>query len=116
VFQVPELLPADVLAKMHAPLEARADKDVPEVDRTTWHEADGFIFAAPTRFGSMAAQFKLFLDGNSHLWSSGGLVGKPFGFFTSTATQSGGQETTILTALTVTSHLGEPRHRSAALG
>lgn len=58
-------------------------------------EADGFVFGFPTRFGSPAAQFKAFFDATGQHWQKGSLFGKPFGVFTSTATQNGGQETTV---------------------
>lgn len=81
-------------------------KDVPEVDRDTFVEADGFVFGLPTRFGLMAAQMKTFFDSTGKHWSSGALVGKPAGTFFSTATQGGGQETTALTAVTQFTHHG----------
>lgn len=58
VFRVPETLPEEVLAKMHAS-GLKHNEGVPEVDRATWHEADGFIFAFPTRFGGPPAQIKV---------------------------------------------------------
>jgi len=56
--------------------------------------ADGFLFGFPTRFGCMAAEFKAFFDTTGGLWRSQSLSGKPAGFFYSTASQGGGQETT----------------------
>ncbi len=80
--------------------EAVAD-DVPadgppyvEVDELA--ACDGLVLGSPTRFGNMAAPLKYFLDGTSGLWLSGGLVDRPFGVFTSTASMHGGQETTLL--------------------
>ena len=61
-------------------------------------EADGFVFGFPTRFGMMAAQMKSFFDTTGQLWQAGALHGKPASMFTSTASQGGGQETTIMTA------------------
>jgi NAD(P)H dehydrogenase (quinone) len=58
-------------------------------------EADAVIFGTPTRFGNMTGQMRNFLDQTGALWASGGLVGKVGSVFTSTATQHGGQETTI---------------------
>ncbi len=58
---------------------------------------DGLLLGSPTRFGNMAAPLKYFLDGTSGLWMQGGLAGKPFGVFTSTASLHGGQEITLLT-------------------
>lgn len=94
--QVPETLPDEVLQKMGA-LEAR--KAFSEVALATVDElagADAIIFGTPTRFGVMSAQMKSFLDATGKLWMSGGLVGKVGSAFTSTGTQHGGQESTIL--------------------
>ena len=62
-------------------------------------QADGFIFGFPTRFGMMCAQMKSVIDATGQHWFQGALAGKPVSFFTSTAQQGGGQETTILTSL-----------------
>jgi len=59
-------------------------------------ECAGLALGSPTRFGNMAAPLKYFFDGTGDLWASGGLIGKPFGVFTSTASLHGGQETTLL--------------------
>ncbi len=61
---------------------------------------------SPTRFGNMAAPLKHFLDGTGALWASGALVGKPAAVFTSTATQHGGQESTLLSMLLPLLHHG----------
>jgi NAD(P)H dehydrogenase (quinone) len=90
---------------MHAK-DLSHNRDVPLVDRETWHLADGFIFACPTRFGMMAAQMKAFFDSLGQLWQAGGLVGKPAGWISGTGTQNGGQETTIFTSITQLVHLG----------
>ena len=66
----------------------------------------GMALGSPTRFGNMAAPLKYFLDGTSSLWLSGGLVGKPAGVFTSTASLHGGQETTLLSMLLPLLHHG----------
>ncbi|KAL3159348.1 hypothetical protein ABBQ32_011299 [Trebouxia sp. C0010 RCD-2024] len=95
VLQVPETLPEGVLQKMHAPPKP----DVPTVDVHDLPTADGFVFAFPTRYGIAPAQFKAFMDATGQLWQSGALVGKPVTFITSTASQGGGQEATILTSL-----------------
>ena len=79
---------------------------VPTVDRENFHEADGFIFGVPTRFGTPAAQMKAFLDSTGGQWSTGALVGKPAGTFFSTATLAGGQETTALTMIPYMVHMG----------
>ena len=66
----------------------------------------GLALGSPTRFGNMAAPLKFFLDGSSSLWLSGGLVGKPAGVFTSTASLHGGQESTLLSMLLPLLHHG----------
>ncbi|MBS7663333.1 NAD(P)H:quinone oxidoreductase [Pseudomonas lalucatii] len=66
----------------------------------------GLALGSPTRFGNMAAPLKYFLDGTSSLWLSGGLVGRPAGVFTSTASLHGGQETTLLSMLLPLMHHG----------
>ncbi|MCG5515698.1 MULTISPECIES: NAD(P)H:quinone oxidoreductase [Ectothiorhodospira] len=67
---------------------------------------DGAAFGTPTRFGNMAAPLKYFLDQTSNLWFAGNLAGKPAGVFTSTATQHGGQESTLLSMITPLLHHG----------
>lgn len=66
----------------------------------------GLALGSPTRFGNMAAPLKYFIDGTSSLWLSGGLVGKPAGVFTSTASLHGGQETTLLSMMLPLLHHG----------
>lgn len=90
LWQVPETLPAEVLAKLGAPQKS----DVPTISPDELPEADGLIFGFPTRFGMMAAQFKAFFDATGGLWRTQALAGKPAGFFYSTGSQGGGQETT----------------------
>lgn len=82
------------------------NEGVPEVDRATFHEADGFLFGIPTRFGSASAQMRSFLDSTSQQWSTGALVGKPAGTFFSTGTVAGGQETTAVSMLSYFAHQG----------
>ena len=104
--QVPETLPPEVLEKMGA-VEAQkqwAGVHVATVEELA--EADGILFGTPTRFGNMCGQMKQFLDSTGGLWMKGALVGKPGGVFTSTATQHGGQESTILTFHAVLLHQG----------
>jgi NAD(P)H dehydrogenase (quinone) len=67
---------------------------------------DAVVFGSPTRFGNMTAQMKAFLDQAGQLWLKGALVGKVGSVFTSSATQHGGQESTILTFHPVLLHLG----------
>jgi NAD(P)H dehydrogenase (quinone) len=83
--------------------------NIPEVPVCTVDElasADAIIFGAPTRFGNMCGQMRQFLDGTGGLWSTGALVGKVGSVFTSTATQHGGQESTILSFHTTLLHQG----------
>lgn len=97
--QVPETLPDATLEKMGALEAQKVMKDIPvcsiqEVDELA--TADAIIFGTPTRFGNMCGQMRQFLDATGGLWSQGKLVGKVGSVFTSTATQHGGQESTIL--------------------
>lgn len=106
LLRVEETLPDDVLEKMGA-LDAQkafANVKAAEVDDLTNY--DGFIFAFPTRFGNMAAQFSTFLAGSGQLWQSGDLIGKPFGLFAGSATQHSGQESTLLTSMIPFIHHG----------
>ena len=94
--RVPETLSEDVLEKMGA-LEAQkkqADIAVCSVDELG--EADAIIFGTPTRFGNMCGQMRQFLDATGQLWMRGALVGKVGSVVTSSSTQHGGQESTIL--------------------
>jgi NAD(P)H dehydrogenase (quinone) len=68
--------------------------------------ADGVLLGSPTRFGNMAAPMKYFLDGTGGLWLAGALAGKPAGVFTSTQTQHGGQESTLLSMMLPLLHHG----------
>ena len=66
----------------------------------------GLALGSPTRFGNMAAPMKYFLDGTSGLWLSGSLIGKPACVFTSSSSQHGGQESTLLSMITPLLHHG----------
>jgi NAD(P)H dehydrogenase (quinone) len=104
--RVPETLTEEVLGKMGA-LEAQkglAHVPVCAVDELA--TADAIIFGTPTRFGNMCGQMRQFLDATGGLWAKGALVGKVGSVFTSSATQHGGQESTILTFLTNLLHQG----------
>lgn len=91
LYRVPETLPIEVLNQMRAPPK---DDAIPEITAAELTAADGVLFGFPTRYGSMAAQMKAFFDSTGHLWKEQKLAGKPAGFFVSTGTQGGGQETT----------------------
>jgi len=96
VLQVPETLPAEVLAKMGATDAKKAFAHIPTATMESLEEADAVIFGTPTRFGNMTAQMRTFLDATGGLWMKGALIGKVGSVFASTATQHGGQESTIL--------------------
>jgi NAD(P)H dehydrogenase (quinone) len=106
LFQVPELVPDDVLQKSGAKQARAAFAHVPIMKPEQLGEADALIFGTGTRFGNMTAQMRNFLDQTGGLWMTGGLVGKVGSVFTSTATQHGGQETTITSFHTTLLHHG----------
>ncbi len=106
LYQVPELAPSDVLERTGAREARERFANVPLIKPDQLAEADGVIFGAPTRFGNMCAQMRNFLDQTGALWLSGALVGKVASVFTSTATQHGGQETTITSFHTTLLHHG----------
>ncbi|KAK7308532.1 hypothetical protein VNO77_42144 [Canavalia gladiata] len=103
LFRVPETLSEEVLQKMKAP---KKDDQVPLISAEKLVEADGLLFGFPTRYGSMAAQMKGFFDSTGQLWREQKLAGVPAGFFVSTGSQGGGQETTAWTAITQLVHHG----------
>lgn len=94
--RVPETLSPDVLEKMGAiePQKTMSHVEVCAVEELG--EANGIIFGTPTRFGNMCGQMRQFLDATGKLWATGALVGKVGSVFTSSNTQHGGQETTII--------------------
>ena len=94
--RVPETLSEEVLIKMDASETKKTQANVPicKLDDLVW--ADAIIFGTPTRFGNMCGQMRQFLDATGGLWSKGALVDKVGSVFTSSATQHGGQESTIL--------------------
>jgi NAD(P)H dehydrogenase (quinone) len=100
--RVPELVPEAVAKASHFKLDQAAP--VATVDELPSYDA--IIFGVPTRFGNMAAQMKNFLDQTGGLWFTGKLIGKVGSVFASTATQHGGQESTILSTHTVLLHHG----------
>jgi len=95
LYQVPELMPDDALEKSGAKAARAAFAHVPVARPEQLAEADAIIFGTPTRYGNMTAQMRNFLDQTGELWMKGALIGKVGSVFTSTATQHGGQETTI---------------------
>jgi NAD(P)H dehydrogenase (quinone) len=106
LYQVPETLPNEVLAKMGAVEAKKAFAHIPVADMPQLAEADCIIFGTPTRFGMMTAQMRAFLDRTGGLWSKNALVGKVGSVFTSSSTQHGGQESTILNFHTTLLHHG----------
>lgn len=102
VKRVPELVPEHVARK--AGYRTSQPADVASVAELP--EYDAIVIGTPTRFGNMAAQMKNFLDQCGGLWADDRLVGKVGSVFTSTGSQHGGQESTILATHTVLLHLG----------
>lgn len=96
LLQVPELIPEAVLEKSGAKKAREAFAHIPVAKPADLADADAIIFGAPTRFGNMCAQMRNFLDQTGGLWARNALVGKVGSVFTSSATQHGGQETTII--------------------
>jgi NAD(P)H dehydrogenase (quinone) len=96
VRRVPETLPEDVLRKMGALEAQKGLAHVPVCSVDELPAADAILFGTPTRFGNMCGQMRQFLDATGELWAKGALVGKVGSVFTSSATQHGGQESTIL--------------------
>jgi NAD(P)H dehydrogenase (quinone) len=84
----------------------KLDQDAPPAEPGELGDYDAIVFGTPTRFGNMAAQMRNFLDQTGGLWMKGALIGKAGGVFTSTATQHGGQETTITSFHTTLLHHG----------
>eukprot|EP01027_Heterolobosea_sp_BB2_P008368 GEZU01012409.1.p1 GENE.GEZU01012409.1~~GEZU01012409.1.p1 ORF type:complete len:213 (+),score=85.08 GEZU01012409.1:88-726(+) len=106
LFQVPETLPEEIVAKLGATEAKKAFAHIPVISAAQLAEADAIIFGTPTRFGNMAAQMKSFLDSTGQLWATGALVGKLASVFTSSATQHGGQESTQLSTIVPLLHHG----------
>ena len=94
--RVPETLSQEVLENMGAVDAQKAMSQIPICTVDELESADAIIFGTPTRFGNMCGQMRQFLDATVQLWAKGSLVGKIGSVFTSTATQHGGQESTIL--------------------
>ncbi len=102
VKRVPELMPDDVARQAGAKLDQAAPIAKPE----ELADYDAVIFGTPTRFGNMAAQMRNFLDQTGGLWAKGALIGKVGSAFVSTASQHGGQESTLLSFHTTLLHFG----------
>jgi NAD(P)H dehydrogenase (quinone) len=106
LLRVAETLPDEVLAKMGAAEAQKAFAHVPLADPRRLQEADAIVLGCPTRYGAAPAQMRAFLDNTGGQWVSGALIGKVGSAFTSTASQHGGQETTLLTMSTFFFHMG----------
>ncbi|MDB5883025.1 MAG: NAD(P)H:quinone oxidoreductase, type [Ramlibacter sp.] len=91
--RVPETMPSEVFQKAGG----KANQPAPVAQPAELANYDAIIFGTPTRFGNMSGQMRNFLDQTGALWMSGALVGKVGSVFASSATQHGGQESTILT-------------------
>ena len=104
--RVPETLSEEVLKKMGALEAQKSFAHVPIATVDELASADAIIFGTPTRFGNMCGQMRQFLDGTGELWAKGALVGKVGSVFASSATQHGGQESTILSFHTTLLHQG----------
>ena len=106
IYQVAELVPEGTLERMGAKAARQAFAHIPLAKVEQLPEADAIIFGTPTRFGNMCAQMRNFLDQTGQLWLKGSLIGRVGSVFTSTATQHGGQETTITSFHTTLLHQG----------
>jgi NAD(P)H dehydrogenase (quinone) len=104
--RVPETLPDEVLGMMGALEAQKSMAHIPVAMVDDLATADAVIFGTPTRFGNMCGQMRQFLDATGGLWMKGSLVGKPASVFCSSATQHGGQESTILNFHTTLLHQG----------
>ncbi|MEM8515044.1 NAD(P)H dehydrogenase (quinone) [Massilia sp. MP_M2] len=102
VKRVPETVPEDIAKNGHFKLEQAAPVAKPD----ELEHYDAIIIGAPTRYGRMPSQMAAFLDQTGGLWARGALNGKVGGAFTSTATQHGGQETTLFSIITNLMNLG----------
>ncbi|ENO78520.1 MULTISPECIES: NAD(P)H:quinone oxidoreductase [unclassified Thauera] len=100
--RVPELVPEEIARSSGIKL----DQAAPIATVAELPEYDAIIFGTPTRFGNMASQMRNFLDQTGGLWAKGALIGKVGSVFASTATQHGGQETTITSFHTTLLHHG----------
>jgi NAD(P)H dehydrogenase (quinone) len=106
VYQVAETLSAEVLAKMGATEARKAFAHIPVADPKQLADADAIVLGSPTRFGSVTGQMQALLDATGSHWVKGALVGKLGSAFSSTASQHGGQETTLMSIATFFYHQG----------
>lgn len=106
LYRFPETLSEDILEATGSKEFQKQISSIPEATLDTLREADGLIFGIPTRFGNMIGQARAFFDSTGALWAKGELIGKPAGVMSSSATQHGGQESTLLTSQVTLLHHG----------
>lgn len=106
LLQVPELVPEAVLEKSGAKQAREAFAHITTAKPDDLADADAIIFGIPTRFGNMCSQMRNFLDQTGGLWAQNTFVGKVGSVFSSSNTQHGGQETTIISTHFTLLHLG----------
>ncbi|PTY05494.1 NAD(P)H:quinone oxidoreductase [Opitutaceae bacterium EW11] len=106
LYQVHETLSTEILQKMGAVEAKKTFAHIPLADPKRLAEADVVFIGTGTRFGSATAQMQAFFDATGSLWNEGALVGKVGSVFTSTASQHGGQETTLISVQTFFFHQG----------
>ena len=104
--RVPETLPEEILRQIGAIEPQKKFAHIPVCTVDELASADAIIIGTPTRFGNMCAQMRAFLDATGPLWGKGALVGKLGSVFTSSNTQHGGQETTIISTHLTMLHQG----------
>ena len=106
LLRIPETLPPEVLKAMHAEETQKLFSHEKQARFEEFGDYDGYVFAFPTRFGVVPAQFKAFLDATGQSWAKGALENKPVAMMTSSAMQHGGQEATILGLIPFVLHHG----------
>lgn len=106
IMRVPETLPEELAAKLGITEAQKAFSHIPTAKVEQLADYDAAVFGAPTRFGNVPGQIRTFMDGAGPLWANGSLVGKVGSIFTSSATQHGGQESTIISFIPTLLHLG----------
>jgi NAD(P)H dehydrogenase (quinone) len=106
LYRFPETVGEDILEAMGAKEFQQQIASIPEATLDTLREADGLMFGVPTRFGNMIGQARAFFDSTGPIWAKGELIGKPAAVMSSSATQHGGQESTLLTTQVTLLHHG----------
>ena len=106
ILRVQETLPHELLESLGA-VEAQKQFDgIPIATMESLAEADGFVFGVPTRYGRLPSQWAQYLDQSGPLWQQGALINKPVALISSSATQHGGQESTLISTGTSLMHHG----------